>query len=77
MTLTADGDDLTHGWRVAVVAVLTADLGLVRQPFGFDVSRRLTMALDAVVVIQSGRCRGSCSYDGEQEHPHKEEHRWP
>lgn len=79
VTLITEGDDLADRRGMTVVAILTADLGLVRQALGFDVGGRLTVALDAVIVVEFGgsRCR-CCHRNGrEQKQARQEEKSWP
>ena len=63
VALAAERDDFPVCRRVAVMAVLAGNLGLVCPSFGLDVGRCLGVALDAVSAGQgdSRFCR-SCSW---------------
>lgn len=74
VALAADGNNFANSRGVAVMAVLTTDLGFVCQTLGVDVRRRLAVAFDAVVIAKFGRrgWRCACSNGREQEEPRNE-----
>lgn len=51
MALTAERDDLLGCGRMAVMAILTADLSLMFAACRGDINRRLAVALDAVIIL--------------------------